>query len=191
MVFHQAPCSVGKSGHVHQPDIYICCANGNLPGKPVLVSDIKISDSEKSIMESTCYALGAISTVCQTKYPVVLSLPIFYETTYLLRVCFAINGKICEVKIAQCNLSNEDESRKFLAKLYIAVRYLLKNEVFNRNAPLPFKSLIDQCITILSSNGKVFLIGNKVHKLLSAADYAIPNIEGRVSIERCNLVLSR
>ena len=40
------------------------------------MSDIKKIDAEKSIMELSCYAMAAISTVSQNDYPVVLSLPI-------------------------------------------------------------------------------------------------------------------
>lgn len=115
MVLHQPPSCLGKSGHTHQPDIYICCVKDEyFPERPVLVSD----DIDKCIMESACYALGAISTVYRVgSYPVVLSLPIC-GTTILLRVCFVINGKLCDVQVTECNFAyNDDKAREFLAKL--------------------------------------------------------------------------
>lgn len=176
MVFHRGPCGLGGSGHAHLADIYICTSNGNLPDRPVLVSDIKKTDGEKSIMESSCYAMSAISTVSQNDYPVVLSLPI-YQTTMSLRVCFAINGKLCEIEIAECSLANAEDSKRFLAILYSAVDYLVQNVVTNNNRPLPSRKFIGEHITSLSDNGKLFLIENRVHKLFSKTAHAVPNVD--------------
>ena len=107
------------------------------------MSDEKNYDKNKCIMESACYAMGAIVSNAIKAYPVALSLPIHDETMHL-NVCFAVGGKLCDVEIEKCNFSDVSDistTKKFLSKLFGAVHFLATTNVTSNNVPLPFKDL--------------------------------------------------
>ena len=154
---HQGPIRVSQ-GSPEACDMYVVSFSNYAPMASVLVSDIKNSDFNQAVIETTLYAHACmVSGSFSDPYssPVVLGLALT-RSEALLNLVVMGNRKLWRIKIADTHPSDP----ALLCTLYAAVHHLILNPIIESplEDPLPFKN--NEFEHFKTINDRVFVHNN-------------------------------